>query len=176
MANETSVRFWGFMGFWWVASSAAVIAVMNPFPGSSIPVRISFYGISAGLIPTTLSAYVIERRAEIGASGGRNRRIESLLLDLDELEAPTLQLHEWVDTSRRRLKAQVAFSAFVPAAALTGEAIALFVVATGASTASSFVAVMVSLALVGSGAVFATADTFVRLIEPRYRSAESGPQ
>jgi hypothetical protein len=166
LAEETSVRFWGFAGMWWVISLGVGIAIELPSPEPLANVRLSFYVIAAGLIPTILSAYIFERRAEIRARGDRGRRIERLVVELDELEAPTADLKEWIGLERRHLEARVAFSALVPSAAMTGEVIALSVVAGGKGSAFCFAAVAVSLALSTLGTVLATAETFGRLIEP----------
>ena len=168
LAKETSHRFWAFLGVEWVLAAGISAAILVPPDDGSAPIRLAFYEIAVVLIPVLLGVYLRERRDEIDSRAKMHRRARGVLQQADGAsfndEAVT-QLRQYVERAPNSLKAATALTVLFPAAALTGEAIALFVIATGSSTMFSYVAVMTAVVLAALGAVLETASGFSRTTE-----------
>ena len=133
-----------------------------PSDGSA-PIRLAFYEIVVALLPPLLGVFLRERRAEIRSRAELHRRAQDALrkVDASTIEGDEVtKLRDYVEAAPRLLKAATAFTAMVPAAVLTGEAIGLIVVATGSSTMFSFAAVLMAVEIAGVGAVMETAQGF----------------
>lgn len=167
LARETSHRFWAFVGVEWVVVPGIFFSLFLHHDGSA-PIRIAFYEIVVVLIPVLLGIYLRERRAEIRVRADISRRAQEALQKVDRAapgDDAVLRLHDCVEASRQLLRAAIAYTALIPAAALTGEAIALLVIASGASTDFSFTAVLMAAGLSAIGAVLETAHGLSRAID-----------
>jgi hypothetical protein len=163
LAKETSHKFWAFLGVEWVVASGISMALFHL--GGSPPVRLAFYEIVVVLIPVLLGVYVRERRAEIRSRTERHQRAQKVLQSADDAaldEEIVTRLREHVETGTQLLKAATALTALIPAAALTGEVIALMVIANGSSTTFSYSAVLMAAGFAVIGAVSETAQSFSR--------------
>lgn len=167
LANETNPRFWWALGIWWVVSSGATVALMDPTGSPSEAARLPFYVIAASLIPVLLSTFVFERKLAVRTAARRTARIAAAVDRLPDGDATAEELRRWVEQARHLQRARIAYSALMPAAGITGEVIALSVVATGASTTFCFASVMVGLGMAALGAILETADAFARLADPQ---------
>jgi len=165
LATETSYWYWISAGVSWVVLSGLCMTFMVQ-PEGSEPIRVAFYEIAAGLIPLLLGVYYRERRTEIRCRAARNKHAEDVLKNADEAsldDEAVARLRSSVAKNSLMLEAAMALSAAIPAAALTGEAIALTVVASGSSTMFSYTAVLIAIGLAACGAVSEAASSFRRV-------------